>query len=117
MLKAAYESTPLKWTEARNSNDWHPVFKAQVKPGRSLLTAQARRAGYVVPWNPPQLGATSSNLKVLSERWTSGSLDLTVSGLAGRQYAIRTSSGESVTVIMPPGAAGAYVTQTVRVPI
>ncbi len=117
VTKAAYESTPLKWTEARNSNDWHPVFRAQVKPGRSLLTAQVRRTGYVVPWNPPQLGATSSNLKVLSERWTPGSLELTVSGLAGRVYAIRTSAGESVTVPMPPGAPGAYITQTVRIPI
>jgi glycogen debranching enzyme len=114
VMKAAYESAPLKWTEARNSNDWHPVFLVQVKPGSSVLTAQAPRMGYIVPWNPPQLGATSSNLKVLSERWTSGSLELTVSGLAGREYAIRTSAGASVAVIMPAGASGTYVMQTVR---
>ena len=117
--KAAYQSAPLKWTEARNSNDWHPVFVMKVNPGRSVLTAQAPRAGYVVPWNPPQLGATSSNLKVLSERWTSDSLELTVSGLAGHEYAIRTSAGASVPVTMPAGAAGAYITRTVnlRLPI
>jgi glycogen debranching enzyme len=113
---AVYDSTPVKWTEIRNSNDWHPVFRIQVKPGQSVLTAHARRTGYVVPWTPPRLGATSSNLKVISENWASSGLELTVSGLAGREYVIQTSNG-NVAVAMPAGSAGSYVTRKVRVPI
>jgi len=102
---ASYDGAVLKWTEDKTPTDWHPRFQVQVKPGRSTLTARARRTGYVVPWTPPRLGETSSNLKVLSERWTADGVDLTVSGLAGREYTISNTS-----VTMPIGPFGTYTT-------
>ena len=115
------------YREERTAVDWHPHFTVQAKPGRTMLTiAHTGQFGYAVPYDSPELGAGSGNLKVVGERWGTSELGLTLSGRSSRAYVIPllgASSIESVEnaalkagsllVKMPEGEG--YVSRTVTI--
>jgi hypothetical protein len=111
---ATLDGKPVTWKEQAESSDWHPHFAISVKPGISTLTIQHRGFfGYVVPYTPPRLAEPSSNLKVISEHWTTQTLELTVAGRSGHDYRIALIGAprDSVTVHIPTSSSTDYVTQ------
>ena len=91
--------------------DQHPQFEINVTPGSHTLTILHQgRFGYSLPYDPPQLGAHSENLKIISERWSASntSLNLTVSGQASRVYRLNLVGGARIAAVMgakvEPGA-------------
>ena len=131
IIRARFNGQNVRWTEDRQSTDSHPHFKLQIKPGENVLIVEHRGTfGYVVPYVPPELGAQSTNLKVISERWSGNgtTLELALSGRAGRSYGLnlrgsaRVSSvaearqqGGTLVVDMPPDKRNDYVMKTVTI--
>ncbi len=79
-----------KWTTERDGSDWHPLLTFEAAAGKTSAAIDHKSwFGYAVPYTPPALGETSSNVKVLAERWTGASVELTLEGIAGREYRLR----------------------------
>lgn len=88
---AEYDGKPISWTEGATQLDWHPHFQITAQPGGHTLRIRHQGFfGYSIPYESPQFGALSSNLKVVDERWSQNNttLDLTFSGLASRIYSV-----------------------------
>ncbi len=129
--RAKFKGQNVRWTEDRQSTDFHPHFKLQIRPGENALAIEHRGTfGYVVPYVAPELGAQSSNLKVISERWSNNAttLELGLSGLAGHTYALglrgsaqvasvseARQQGGTLVVAMPPDRRNDYVMKTVTI--
>ena len=127
VISARVNGQLVKWTERREEVDWHPVLSFTVAPGSTTASIDDRDwFAYTVPYNSPALGHTSSNLKVLSERWTGQDLELTLSGRPGTVYRlpVRGRMPESVEgasveapgllTVAPEGTGDDYVTQKIR---
>lgn len=109
--------TGPSFVEERNTADWHPRFKIPVsEAGGTLVIEHQGMFGYTVTGPPPVLAQPSANLKVISERWPAGRLELVVSGRTSRQYQINLFPGNRpLPISMPDGDPAAYVTQNVSV--
>ena len=86
-----------------NDSDQHALLEADVPPGSKTLTiAHEGRFGYTLPYDPPQLGGRSENLKLISEKWSAAntSLNLTVSGLASRVYRLNVTGAARIGAVM-----------------
>ena len=117
ITRAVLDGKPIQWTDERNTLDWHPRFKFRAGHGLTNLSVEHTGAfGYVIPFEPPQLGAASVNLKVISERWSNDGrqLDLTVSGRPSRQYRLELTGGKMVEIDMPASSSDDYVTRTIQ---
>ena len=117
IVSASLDGKPIRWTEERNTLDWHPSFKFRAGHGLTNLVVQHTGAyGYVIPFQPPQLGAASVNLKLISEKWSNDGrqLDLTVSGRPSRHYVLELTGGKTVDVEMPPSSSDEYVTRGIQ---
>jgi glycogen debranching enzyme len=89
IMTAELDGTPIKWTEDHTQLDWHPHFAIDATPGpHTLRITHQGMFGYSVPFDPPQLGATSSNLKIVSEAWSqdNSTLNLVLTGRGSRSY-------------------------------
>jgi len=121
LVSATLDDKRTAWMEEKHGTDWHPVFKLPIAPGQNILKLEVKDSfGYSVPFSPPRLGEPSSALKVISERWMAdgSALDLTVSGLPGRGYALdvyRSGRKETLPVAIPGNPAGGYVNQTLHI--
>ncbi len=129
ILSATLDGKPIRWTEERSQQDWHPHFQLDAQPGtHTLRITHQGLFGYSVPYDPPQLGAYSSNLKVLSERWSQNNttLALDLSGRASRRYTLPLfGAGQAVSVegakiesgvlLIDMPAGEDYVRQTVTI--
>lgn len=121
VARAQLDDKRMAWTEEKHGTDWHPAFKRPVAPGANTLKLTVQDSfGYLVPFTPPRLGEPSSDLKVISERWTAdgSALDLTVSGLSGHSYTLdiyRAGKREPLTVSIPSGDRDVYGNQTVHI--
>lgn len=130
--RAEFNGAPVSWTEERNALDWHPHFVVQAQAGQTrLIIRHSGTFGYTVPFEPPQLGAASQNLKVISERWSNNQreLQLSVSGRPSRQYTIQLTGSAAVESVagarqmdngvveidMPRGSNSEYVNQAIRI--
>ena len=93
--------TTTGWTAERTASDWHPHFAIAAKPGESTLAiAHQGWFGYSVPYEAPQLGGYSGNLKVLSEHWSgAGKLELTLSGRGSREYRLPLAGASLVSSV------------------
>lgn len=128
---ASLDGAAVTWKEESENKDWHPHFAIAVKPGTSTLTIHHRGIfGYFVPFTPPQLAEPSASLKIVSERWADKgqTLELTLSGRAGREYRLGLVYGERIASVegasqengalrihMPDGAPGDYLSRRVTI--
>jgi glycogen debranching enzyme len=108
-----------KYSRQENATDWHPVIETAVPAsGTSVAIAHTGFFGLTFPNDPPRLADTSSNIKLISEKWQPRNKQLVVhvSGLANRAYAIECTGsqfiqsvagaerdGSRLKVTMPPG--------------
>jgi hypothetical protein len=89
IVTAELDGAPVHWTEDHTQLDWHPHFQIDAAPGpHTLRIMHQGMFGYSVPYDPPQLGAASSNLRVVSEAWSQDNttLNLILSGRGARTY-------------------------------
>lgn len=110
VTSATLDGQTVAWKETNEYKDWHPRFTIAVKPGDSTLVVHHRGMfGYVVPFTPPHLAEPSESLKVVSEQWTNNgqTLELTVSGRAGRDYRLDLVGGERVASVQGAARDGA----------
>ncbi len=108
--------SPVQWNRREYKTDWHAEAIVKLNPGRNKIAVdRGERFGYTIPWNPPELGHTSSNLKVIGERWLADTLELRVAGLAGHDYAITLNDGRAVGVHIAGQGTG-YAEAGVRIP-
>ena len=131
VTRVTVDGEPITSTTQRESTDWHPHFMVPAKPGITTLTIRHRGFfGYAVRFTPPRLAEPSESLKIVSERWGNNgqTLDLTVSGRAGRVYRLelvgsdRVASvtgarrdGEALMIDMPTGDPARYVNHQVKI--
>jgi GH15 family glucan-1,4-alpha-glucosidase len=128
--RAKFNGDNVRWADERQLTDWHPHWKLQIKPGENILSVEHRGTfGYLLPYVPPQLGATSTNLKIISERWPNNStLELVVSGRPSHTYSLALSGTSRVTSVsearqqggvlvieMPANNRDDYVNKTVTI--
>ena len=130
VTSATLDGAAAPWKTERQLTDWHPRFSFVVHSGTTkLVMKHSKFFGYSVGLEPPRLAEPSSNLKVLSERWSDNghALTLALSGLAGQTYRLKLTGGDelvsaqgaerdkdtALTVTMPAGATGKYVQKEV----
>jgi glycogen debranching enzyme len=97
---ATVDGKPARFTREMNAIDWHPAIETGVGERPTTITLQHEKwFGVSIPDNAPRLAETSSNLKLLSQKWENANkrLLLTFSGLAGHHYAFAVSGAENVT--------------------
>jgi hypothetical protein len=116
LMAAQFDGAVAKSTVVKTATDQHPEFDLTVPPGEHTLTIQHQgNLGFSLPYVPPQLGAMSENLKIVSERWAANgrSVDVTVSGRASRTYrlALTGAAAAELKIEMPAGEG--YVRKTV----
>lgn len=95
-------NAPAQFTRHDYGVDWHPSMTTTIRSESTTLAFRHEQFfGISVPAPAPALAETSSNLKLTSESWRDNNkvLQLTVSGLAGQTYQIRTVAGESITAV------------------
>jgi hypothetical protein len=89
IVSADLDGAPVHWTEEHTQLDWHPHFQIDASPGtHTLRITQLGMFGFSVPYEPPQLGGLSSNLKVVSEAWSQDNttVNLVLAGRGSRTY-------------------------------
>jgi len=114
---AVLDGQPATWKTDSEYLDWHPRFEIAAPPGTSTLTIHHRGLfGYALPFSPPQLGARSENLKIVSERWADHGrrLDLIVSGRPSRDYRLELVNGDLLANV--EGATREGTTALIRIP-
>ncbi len=117
MRAATLDGAKLQWLTDRTDTDWHAHLTVALTPGRhTLILTHTQGLGYTVPWRPPALGEASTNLKLISERWTPDALELRVTGAGGRNYRIAISDGRKIDANIP-GQDGEYRDGVVRIPL
>ncbi len=88
---ATLNGTAIQWRADTELSDSHATFSIAVPPGDSKLTLRVQNEfGYTVQTALPQLGQSSSNLKVISEQWspTKGEVVIVVAGLPDKLYTL-----------------------------
>jgi len=130
VTSATLDGTAVQWKTERQLTDWHPRFTFAAHSGTTKLSLKhSRFFSYSVTLEPPRLAEPSSNLKVLSEKWSDNgrTLTLTLSGLAAHTYHVKLTGAEQLAsaqgaerdgdstllVTMPAGSAGKYVQKEV----
>ena len=91
VIGAEINNRPVAFRVEANGVDQHVAVRFPIYGGRNTLQIRLHdNFALHVPVSLPPLGATSSNLKVLSESWSASHdrLEVEVSGLAGREYQI-----------------------------
>ncbi|HXJ42252.1 MAG TPA: hypothetical protein VNH18_23435, partial [Bryobacteraceae bacterium] len=132
ILSAQVGKVAAIWKSEVQPTDFHPRFAFSANSGTTEL--RIRHAGifdYSVPLSPPRLAKSSTNLRVLSERWSNqrDTLTLSVSGLAGEDYLLNTVGSDQIQAIsgasrdgagnllfkMPAGDTGKYVRHSITI--
>ncbi len=117
LRQASLDGSPIQSRPDRNAADWHPRIVATLKPGSHTIAIEHTAAlGYSLSWDPPSLAQPSSNIKLISERWTPNALELRVSGLPGREYSVKLTDGRQIPVKIT-GDGSDYRDETVRIPL
>lgn len=115
--QASANGVPVQPQLDRNAADSHAKVQVRLKPGQNTIAIEhAPVLGYTAPWHPPTLAHESTNLKIINERWSPSSLELLVSGLPGREYALELTDGRRFPVTIP-GQGTAYRDHEIRIPI
>jgi glycogen debranching enzyme len=116
-----------------NENDQHATVSVPITGDKTTIHLRVSgNFGIAYPFVAPADGATSTNLKVVSEQWNAAhdTLQLQVAGVHGKTYDVpifnapsgigvrgaiitRPASGLALQIVFPPGLAGAFTTQTV----
>jgi mannosylglycerate hydrolase MGH1-like protein len=116
-----------------NENDQHVTVLVPLSADKTTIHLRARgNFGIAYACAAPADGATSSNLKIVSEQWSAArdQLQLQVAGVNGKTYELpifnapgnlsvhganitKLRSGPALEIAFPPGAAGAFATRTV----
>jgi glycogen debranching enzyme len=132
VLEAAVNDNKVSPTISTNENDQHPTVSASIATGTTKIHLHVTGDfGIAYPFAASVDGATSSNLKIISEAWneTHDRLLLQVAGVSGAKYVVpifnapsgiaveganitKTESGLALEVSFPPGTPGAYLTRT-----
>jgi hypothetical protein len=89
----------VRFEKQSYGTDWHPVIEAAIATQGDTITLRHQKFfGIDVPGRQPRLAETSSNLKLISERWenTNRRLIVTLSGLAGQAYDFDVTGAELV---------------------
>lgn len=79
----------LASSNSRNDLDQHPSVAVPLAPGTTTIRLHYRRDfGIAYPYSPPQLGATSKSLRIVSEHWNASldRLEVQVAGAGGATY-------------------------------
>ena len=80
---------PQRFDKETFASNWRPTVKLSLAPGQTKIEFRHENwFGITVPAPAPKLAETSSNLKLVSQRWSSGNKEVTYtfSGLSGRTY-------------------------------
>jgi glycogen debranching enzyme len=96
---ATLDTNSVRFEKQSYGADWHPVIEAAIGAQGDTITLRHQKFfGIDVPARPPRLAETSSNLKLISERWenTNRRLIVTLSGLADQVYDFDVTGGEFV---------------------
>jgi glycogen debranching enzyme len=132
ITSARWRGAPVEWKWNETPPDRHAVFSLEAAPGENVLDLDAADFAYAIPFDPPELGTASRNLKLLRETWTSDGREVAieVSGVPGHTYAIPvfgdipvTSAAQAeydpvahaIKLAIPPANGPAYVHHTFRV--
>ncbi|HXE12526.1 MAG TPA: GH116 family glycosyl hydrolase [Bryobacteraceae bacterium] len=123
------QNAPVHWTNHNYGTDWHPTIESTIPPSGATLRITHRQVfGIEVPAPPPQLAEPSSNLKLLSKTWSADnkSLQIIVSGLAGKTYELPAvgleyatqitggvRGGNFIQITMPAGTG--YISSTISI--
>ncbi len=100
--QGTFDGAAVRAVVRRFETDQHPDFDLEVGPGEHTLTIPHQGIfGYSLPYEPPQLGAESVNLKIASEHWasTNKSVEIGVSGRGGRSYRMSMVGAKRVSSI------------------
>jgi glycogen debranching enzyme len=95
-------SAPVKFSRQRNGTDWHPTIDTEIPAtGATIEIAHKQFFGISIPASAPKLADTSSNLKLIAERWRDNNrlVQLTLSGLAGHTYMFSAAGAEYISGI------------------
>ncbi len=85
------QSVPVRPAAPPNEVDQHVSITVPVNPGTATIRLRYRNDfGLVYPYQPPAMGAISSNLKIVSEQWnaTRDRLELQLAGSSGATYEV-----------------------------
>ena len=116
-----------------NENDQHASVSASIASDNTTIHLPITGDfGIAYPFAVPADGATSSNLKMVSEAWNDAhnKLQLQVAGVSGAKYVVpifnapngiavegavitKIESGSALEISFPTGAPGAYTTREV----
>lgn len=99
IVAAHLDKAALPWKTEAQTTDFHPRFVFAARPGRTELAIRhAGMFGYVVPFSAPRLAEPSGGLKLIAEHWSDKgtTLTLTVAGLAGTEYSLKTVEGARI---------------------
>ena len=133
VLEATVDGSKISPKISANENDQHATVSASIASDNTTVRLRVSGDfGIAYPFAPPADGATSSNLKMVSEVWndTHDRLQLQVAGVAGARYQVpifnapagiaadgavitRTASGLALEISFPAGAHGTYATQNI----
>jgi glycogen debranching enzyme len=97
---ATLNDRPVKFSRENGNLDWHPVIEATISEGVTTIAIRHTRwFGVALPADPPQLAETSSNLKLLDEKWENENkrLILTFSGRARHTYQFTIAGPDNIT--------------------
>jgi glycogen debranching enzyme len=102
-----------------NDNDQHATISTRITTDKTTIHLRVTgNFGFVNPYAPPADGAPSSNLKIVSEQWSTAHdrLDLQVAGIPGTTYTVpifNAPSGiavEGAKIIKPPSGLALEIT-------
>src|SRR5450755_404121 len=133
VIEATVDGNKVSPTISTNENDQHATISLSIGGDTTKIRLHVTGDfGIAYPFAAPADGATSSNLKIVSETWndTHDKLQLQVAGVDGAKYQVpifnapsgisvegaqitKIESGLALEVSFPPGTPGAYTTRTV----
>jgi hypothetical protein len=100
VLSTEVNDRPVPFKRERNSQDQHLVVSFPLSGGPTTLRVRLRNDFALhVPADLPSLGASSRNLKLLSQAWnaTYDSLEVEVSGRSGSRYRLPLRGAEAIS--------------------
>ncbi len=133
VLDAEVNGRRAQAKSAANENDQHATLATPIAADKTTIRLHVSDDfGIAYPFAAPSDGASSSNLKVVSEQWNDAhsKLELHVAGLNGKAYELpifnapsgievsgatigKRESGLVLEISIPPGPSGAYTTRAV----
>src|SRR5271166_2688109 len=134
VLEATVDGNRISPKISANENDQHATVSVPVSIDKTTIHLRVSGDfGIAYPYAAPADGATSSNLKIISEQWNDAhdQLQLQVAGVNGKTYdvpifnapsgidvrgaSITTLPGLALEITFPPGPAGTFTTRTVTI--